>query len=94
MPKGGQLTVRGCAVDGAVEVSVIDTGLGIEAKDLVRIMEPLYSTKARGLGLGLAIARSIVEKNQGSLRVTSEPGRGSTFTIRLTTSTLPQGGAA
>ena len=59
-------------------------GSGSRPKDLARIMEPLYSTKARGLGLGLAIARSIVEKNQGSLRVTSEPGRGSTFTIRLT----------
>ena len=46
-------------------------------------MEPLYSTKARGLGLGLAITRSIVEKNQGTLRVTSEPGCGSVFTIRL-----------
>ena len=54
-----------------------------QAKDLARIMEPLYSTKARGLGLGLAIARSIVEKNQGTLQVASEPGRGSIFTIRL-----------
>jgi signal transduction histidine kinase len=46
-------------------------------------MEPLYSTKARGLGLGLAIARAILEKSNGSLRVASEPGRGSTFTVRL-----------
>ena len=61
-----------------------DTGVGIAETDLARIMEPLYSTKARGLGLGLAISRSIVEKNQGSLHVSSEPGRGSTFTIRLT----------
>ena len=45
-------------------------------------MEPLYSTKARGLGLGLAIARAILEKNQGRLRVASEPGRGSVFTVR------------
>ena len=44
-------------------------------------MEPLYSTKARGLGLGLAIARAILEKNSGSLRVASEPGKGSTFTV-------------
>src|SRR5262249_12488513 len=44
---------------------------------------PLYSTKARGLGLGLSIARSILEKNHGSLRVASEPGRGSTFTVLL-----------
>jgi signal transduction histidine kinase len=46
-------------------------------------MEPLYSTKARGLGLGLAIARSILEKNQGNLRVASQPGHGSAFTIGL-----------
>jgi signal transduction histidine kinase len=46
-------------------------------------MEPLYSTKARGLGLGLAIARAILEKNRGSLKVMSEPGQGSTFTVRL-----------
>ena len=75
MPDGGRLTIQGCTVDGAVEVSVIDTGLGIEAKDLARIMEPLYSTKARGLGLGLAIARSIVEKESGGLpALASEAG--------------------
>jgi len=86
MPQGGRLTVSARAADGMVELSVADTGVGIESKDLPRIMEPLYSTKARGLGLGLAIARSIVEKNQGILRVTSEPGRGSTFTMRLAAS--------
>ena len=53
---------------------------------MARVMEPLYSTKARGLGLGLAISRSIVEKNQGVLRVESELGRGSVFTIRLAAS--------
>lgn len=84
MPGGGRLTLAARAVDGCVELSVADTGTGIEPTDLARIMEPLYSTKARGLGLGLAIARAIVEKNQGTIRVTSEPGRGSTFTIRLT----------
>ncbi|HKI20853.1 MAG TPA: protoglobin domain-containing protein [Isosphaeraceae bacterium] len=86
MPKGGRLAISGRAIEGVVEVSVADTGIGIEAKDLTRIMEPLYSTKARGLGLGLAIVRSIVEKNQGSLHVASEPGQGSTFTVRLTAS--------
>jgi signal transduction histidine kinase len=84
MPQGGRLSISAHNGDGHVEVAVADSGIGIEAKDLARIMEPLYSTKARGLGLGLAITRSIVEKNQGSLRVTSEPGRGSVFTIRLT----------
>ncbi len=86
MPQGGRLAISGRAIDGTVEVSVADTGIGIEAKNLTRIMEPLYSTKARGLGLGLAIVRSIVEKNQGSLRVDSQPGKGTTFTVRLTAS--------
>jgi signal transduction histidine kinase len=86
MPDGGQLIVAGRACDGSVELSVADTGSGIDPQDHARIMEPLYSTKARGLGLGLAITKAIVEKNQGSLHFTSEPGQGSRFTIRLTAS--------
>ncbi len=83
MTDGGRLAISGHVIDGCIEISVSDTGVGIDPNQLARIMEPLYSTKARGLGLGLAIARSIVEKNQGSLRVKSELGRGSTFTVRL-----------
>ena len=66
MPQGGRLVISGRLVDGYVDVSVADTGVGIPAEDHARVMEPLYSTKARGLGLGLAISRSIVEKNQGT----------------------------
>ncbi|HWE37565.1 MAG TPA: protoglobin domain-containing protein [Isosphaeraceae bacterium] len=87
MPAGGTLTIRGRTREGQVEVDVADTGVGIAPEDLGRIMEPLYSTKARGLGLGLAIARAILDKNQGSLRVDSDVGRGSTFTVRMTAST-------
>ena len=76
MPDGGRMMIAGRAVDGFVEVSVTDTGVGIPQDVLPRVTEPLYSTKARGLGLGLAISRSIVEKNQGMLRVASEPGQG------------------
>jgi signal transduction histidine kinase len=83
MPEGGRLTISGRLLDGCVELAVADTGSGIAAEDLARVLEPLYSTKARGLGLGLAITRSIVEKNQGTLRVNSEPGRGSVFTLQL-----------
>jgi two-component system, NtrC family, sensor kinase len=83
MPNGGRLSLSGGAVDESVEIAVADTGGGISPDNLGRIMEPLYSTKARGLGLGLAIARSILDKNKGSLRVTSELGRGSTFTVCL-----------
>lgn len=84
MPKGGSLSIKGQMVDDAVEVAVIDTGVGIPAEDIYRIMEPLYSTKARGIGLGLAIARAILDKNMGSMRLTSEIGKGSMFTVRLT----------
>jgi signal transduction histidine kinase len=83
MPQGGSLLLAASPSDGAVEVSVRDTGVGISPENLARVMEPLYSTKARGLGLGLAIARSILEKNNGHLRVVSEPGKGTTFTVRL-----------
>jgi DNA-binding NtrC family response regulator len=57
MPEGGRLTVTAQAVDGVLKAAVTDTGVGIPKELLNRIMEPLYSTKARGLGLGLAIAR-------------------------------------
>ncbi|MCA9200322.1 MAG: GHKL domain-containing protein, partial [Planctomycetales bacterium] len=66
-----------------VHVDVIDQGEGMAKETLARIMEPLFSTKARGIGLGLAITKSIVEKNSGQLDVVSELGQGSTFTVSL-----------
>jgi len=83
MPQGGQLTVRARRVPDGVEIDVIDTGVGIAPENLKRVMEPLFSTKARGLGLGLAIARAILEKNKGTLSLTSTVGKGSTFTVHL-----------
>ncbi len=83
MPQGGQLTITGRVVAEGVEVAVADTGHGIPPEHLGRIMEPLYSTKACSLGLGLALARAILDKNKGSLRVASTPGQGSTFIVRL-----------
>jgi len=83
MPQGGRISIVARRAGQSLEVAVSDTGVGIEPERLGRVMEPLYSTKARGLGLGLAIARAILEKNQGSLRVTSELGRGSTFVVSL-----------
>ena len=83
MPSGGRLTLRGRGDGDTVELGVTDTGAGIAPADLGRITEPLFSTKARGLGLGLALVRMILEKHGGSLHITSEPGRGSTFAVRL-----------
>jgi signal transduction histidine kinase len=90
MPEGGQLEIAGCAADGMVEIRVTDTGVGIPPDHLARVTEPLFSTKARGLGLGLAIARAILDKNKGSLRVTSELGKGSTFTMKLMAAADPK----
>jgi signal transduction histidine kinase len=84
MPDGGTLTLSGRTAVGRVEVDVADTGVGIPPEQLGRVMEPLFTTKVRGLGLGLALSRGILEKNRGSLRVTSQVGRGSTFTLLLT----------
>lgn len=84
MPDGGRLTIAAHGLaDGQVEIEVADEGVGIKPEDLERVMEPLYSTKARGIGLGLAITRAIVEKHQGRLRVASEVGKGSRFTVTL-----------
>jgi signal transduction histidine kinase len=84
MPAGGQLSLSALNSDGFVDLSVTDSGIGIPADTLRHIMEPFYSTKARGIGLGLALTRAILDKNKGSLCVSSELGRGSTFVVRLT----------
>jgi signal transduction histidine kinase len=84
MPQGGRLSVLARRVGDEVEVEVSDTGTGISADNLVRITEPLFSTKARGLGLGLAIVRAVLAKNKGSLWIASEVGRGTACTVRLT----------
>lgn len=83
MPEGGRLSITARPSAGGVEISVADTGVGIPAEDLRRILEPFFSTKARGIGLGLAITRAIVDKNKGKLRVASLLGQGSTFTVQL-----------
>ncbi|MBD3366576.1 MAG: HAMP domain-containing protein [Candidatus Eisenbacteria bacterium] len=70
---------------GAVEIELGDTGPGIPPDDIDKIFEPFYTTKevGRGTGLGLSIAYGIVERHQGSIRVESEEGKGTTFFIRL-----------
>jgi two-component system sensor kinase FixL len=84
MPQGGRLAIRGSSSEAGVDVSIEDSGLGIDPDNLNRIMEPLFSTKARGLGLGLALSRAILDKNKGSLHAASQLGKGSKFTVRLT----------
>lgn len=83
MPQGGTLGIQVVPNQHRVRVSISDSGIGIGADNLQRLMEPFFTTKARGIGLGLALARSIVDKNQGTLTAVSQPGQGSTFTVEL-----------
>jgi signal transduction histidine kinase len=83
MPDGGTLRIAAVRVENQAEISVQDSGSGISPEALPRILEPLYSTKAKGMGLGLSITHDIIARHQGSLTVTSQPGAGSTFTVRL-----------
>lgn len=83
LPQGGTLSVTARPIDDDVAITIADTGSGIPRESLERILEPLYSTKARGIGLGLAITRSILDKHGGGLHVASEVGLGSQFTVRL-----------
>ncbi len=85
MPNGGTLRV-GAAVDGAnqMTVTVADTGIGIDGEILPRIFQPFFtSKKRRGLGLGLPICDRIVKSRCGRIEVSSEPGRGTIFKVRL-----------
>jgi signal transduction histidine kinase len=68
-----------------VAVSFADTGVGIPEENLEKLFEPLFTTKAKGVGLGLALVKTLVEVNGGSIEVESEVGKGSTFTVRLPT---------
>jgi two-component system NtrC family sensor kinase len=85
MPRGGELRVNVRSVEtdsGAfLEITVRDTGVGIEADHLAHVFEPFYTTKPHGTGLGLAIAHRIVKDHGGEIRVESERGSGSLFTI-------------
>lgn len=85
MPDGGALTIQGGTDGHRVAVSICDTGVGITVENVQKIFEPLFTTKSRGIGLGLALSQSLVEANEGSIEVQSEEGKGSTFTVLVPT---------
>ncbi|HLB64122.1 MAG TPA: ATP-binding protein, partial [Anaerolineales bacterium] len=58
-----------------------DTGVGIPLENLGKIFQPLFTTKAKGIGLGLAVAKSLAEANGGAISVASAPGQGSRFVV-------------
>jgi len=83
MPQGGTLTISSRESGNSAEIVLTDTGSGIPEKVMKNLWKPLQTTKAKGLGLGLAICKRSVDAHGGSISVKSEVGRGTTLTIQL-----------
>jgi signal transduction histidine kinase len=83
-----EMLIRSCEHESnQLLVAVQDSGIGIDGQNLGKIFDAFYTTKSQGMGMGLAISRSIVENHGGSLWATANPDKGATFQF-----TLPTGG--
>jgi signal transduction histidine kinase len=84
MPEGGQLTLRSWAESAEICVAVSDTGVGMTPEVQHRLFDPFFTTKgAGGTGLGLSASQALIKGHHGTITVQSDPGRGTTFVIRL-----------
>jgi signal transduction histidine kinase len=83
MPKGGTVQIGARVVGDAVEVTVSDTGVGMDEQTVAQVFEPFFSLKVKGTGLGLVVSKRIVEAHAGTLRIESQPGQGSTAVMTL-----------
>ncbi|MBI1747696.1 MAG: hypothetical protein HYR55_14080 [Acidobacteria bacterium] len=86
MPQGGKLTIITERKEtDAIGITIRDTGAGIAQENLPLIFKPFYTTKTRGMGLGLSVCQNIVRQHHGQLAVSSREGQGTTFVITLPT---------
>ncbi len=83
MPNVGKLTIDSKEVNGALEISFADTGVGIPDEILPKLFAPLFTTKAQGMGFGLAICKRIIEAHGGTINVKTANGAGTTFSVSL-----------
>ena len=88
MPDGGKLTLETCYGDAeneskAVRIRIRDTGIGIQEEKIKDIFRPFYTSRPKGLGLGLSIVMRIVKQHRGRIRVESKPGRGACFDLEF-----------
>ncbi|MBS7616957.1 PAS domain S-box protein [Candidatus Bathyarchaeota archaeon] len=90
MPNGGKITIESSKTNGFLNVSFSDTGVGMPKEVLEKLWLPFFTTKSRGLGLGLPICKRIVEAHGGRIIVESEVGKGSTFKVTLPMSPVNQ----
>jgi PAS domain S-box-containing protein len=74
---------QGASPQDYIEISVADTGGGISPENLKKLFQPLFTTKAKGIGLGLVVSKKLTEANGGRIEATSEVGKGTTFTVML-----------
>jgi len=83
MPSGGELSIAMTQTDGSVSLSFQDTGVGIPEENVSKLFRPLFTTKAKGQGLGLAVCKRLVEAHGGAITAESRVGAGATFTVRI-----------
>jgi signal transduction histidine kinase len=83
MSEGGELLIRTTSQEGNAVIEISDTGIGIEPEKLSNIFEAFYSSRPQGSGLGLPTTKKIIEAHNGTITVNSEPGKGTSFTIKL-----------
>ncbi len=83
MPEGGKLEIKTLTSENTVEIVFKDTGVGIPRENLQKIFEPLFTTKATGIGFGLSIVKDIVESHKGMIYVESEVDVDTSFTVKL-----------
>ena len=83
MPNGGTFTISSKEVNDKIEISFSDTGVGMSKENIKKISTPFFTTKAKGMGLGLSISKRLLEAHNGKLHVSSELGQGTTFTITI-----------
>jgi signal transduction histidine kinase len=83
MPQRGKLTISAKESEGKLVIDFSDTGKGISPNDLPNIFKPFFTTKSKGIGLGLALCQRIIEQHSGSIKAVSKLGKGSIFTIML-----------
>jgi signal transduction histidine kinase len=74
---------QGVPLQDFIQISVADTGEGISPENMKKLFQPLFTTKAKGIGLGLVVCRNLIEANGGRIEVASEFGKGTCFTVQL-----------
>jgi two-component system sensor histidine kinase HydH len=83
LPHGGKISIKGKVIDDKIQISFSDDGVGISEEILPKLFSPLFTTKAQGMGFGLAICKRIIEAHGGTISVNTAKDKGTTFVITL-----------